>query len=295
MDRSPVLWLVVGAGVGAAVTALLLHARDTPSCPPTTASLSPSPIPSPIPIPIPTPIPSLSPIPIPIPSPIPSPSASLSPIPPLDADPNAMDPDTLMRWRMHHHSVSTDDHWWNGLALDPAWDAPQLERVRARVVAELGHAIADDAVACRTRCCRIAMSEEDADRASDDLLSSVGLGFGAAGGTARSGALDGQVRLTACWSRDDPRPYPDRAAERTALLARAAPALATCSRGVTPALTVRLLLELDHNGEIMKLRSNTAEMGSAAATCAERALLDAATFAPAPEPTMVPITATIGA
>lgn len=292
MNRSPVLWLVVGAGAGAAITALVLRGRDAPRCPTTTTTAAAAPIPSPSPTPIPSAPPIPSPTPIPTPGGSPSP---LPPIPPLEADPNTMSPDELMRWREYHHSVSTDDNWWAGLPTDAAWDAPQAERVRARLAAELGHAVADDAVTCKTRCCRVALSEDEADRLGDDAMSSVVLGFGAGRGGARSGAADGRVLLTPCWARDDRRAYPDRAVERAALLARAASALAACGRGVSPAFTLRLTLELDTDGEIAKVHSNAAELGSAAAACAERALVEAAAFAPAPQGTTVPVAVKVGA
>ena len=206
-----------------------------------------------------------------------------------------MSPEELMRWRIHHHSVSTGDDWWRELDTDAAWDAPQLERVRARLAAQFGLAVAADAVECKTRCCRIRLSEDDAARAGDELLSSVGLGFGAVGGRATSGSSEGQVTFAVCWRRDDDRAYPDRAAERAALLARAAPALTACGRGVTPPITVRVTLELDPAGEVAELHSNAADLGSAAARCAERALVEAADFAPAPEPSVVPLTAILGA
>ena len=60
-------------------------------------------------------------------------------------------------------------------------------------------------------------------------------------------------------------------------------------------MILRLLLTLDPAGEISKVASNADELGVAAARCAERALTEAADFAPAPQATTVWVALPLGA
>lgn len=286
----PIVWFTAGLAVGAGAVFLVMRARGgergtaTGSSPPgRDAHLGPT-----TPPPAPTPTPTLAAAPRPAAGPAPR----ADDVPPIDADPRTMAPEVLDRWRTRHHGVSTDPAFWDDLPPDPTWDAAQAEAVRARL-ASLGAPVAASAVTCRYRCCKIALAEEVTDRLGDELFSSVGLGFGAAGGRATSNDGSGQLLQTVCW-RKDGADHPDRAAERATLLAQAADAVATCGRGQAPPVTLRLLLTVAPDGEVAKVDSNAADLGVPAAACAERALLERASFAPDNQPTTVPLQVTLG-
>lgn len=287
----PVVWFTAGLAVGAGAVFLILRARDgergaSPSSSPPAAQVGRPPATS-----ASTPSPSPATAMAPRPTPGPTPRAD-EPVPPADADPRTIAPELLDRWRMRHHGVSSDPAFWDDLPPDPTWDAAQADRVRARL-AGLGAAVDADAVRCRYRCCQIELAEEVTDRLGDELFSSVGLGFGDAGGRATSNDGAGQVLQTVCWRRDD-GDHPDRAAERAALLARAADGVAACGRGQAPPVTLRLLLTIAPDGEVAKVDSNAADLGVPAAACAERALLEHASFAPDNLATTVPLQVAVG-
>jgi hypothetical protein len=166
--------------------------------------------------------------------------------------------------------------------------------VRAILADQLAVTIGADAAARRARCCRLRVPEEAFDRAADELGSAVGLAFGAAGGSATRRGQDGVVTYTTCWDRHDGGAYPDRVAERDALVARTAAAVAACGRSVSPPLTLLVGLSLDPEGTVAKIDSNAAELGDPAARCAEQAIVEAADFAPAPRGQYVVVRVTLG-
>ena len=86
----------------------------------------------------------------------------------------------------------------------------------------------------------------------------------------------------------------DRIAEREALLAKLQAPLARCSEIASPPIVLRLVLHLDTRGKVTRVDSNASELGHKAATCAETALLQGASFAAAPRPTEVPFTVVLG-
>lgn len=289
----PIVWFTAGLAVGAGAVFLIMRAREGERG----ASPSPSPSPSAAPGGPPPSTSASTPSPAPATATAPGPSARPTPraddpVPPADADPRTMAPEMLDRWRMRHHGVSSDPAFWDDLPPDPTWDATQADRVRARL-AGLGAPVAADAVRCRYRCCQIELAEEVTDRLGDELFSSVGLGFGDVGGRATSNDGAGQLLQTVCWRRDD-GDHPDRAVERAALLARAADGVAACGRGQTPPVTLRVLLTIAPDGEVAKVDSNAADLGVPAAACAERALLEHASFAPDNQPTTVPLQVALG-
>lgn len=193
------------------------------------------------------------------------------------------------------HGLNTDDAWWARMPRDPAWDRAQEQKVVDRMARYVGVRVDPAQVECRTRCCRVQIDEESYDRYGADLHSSVGLRFAPPDGWATSHPAPGEVMVTTCW-RADPSgaPIPDRALERDAILAAVAEALRRCGEGVSHPLTLRLVIELDEQGEIEKVDSNQEELGHPAAACAEAAILGAAQFDPAPMPTDVPFTIALG-
>ncbi len=284
----PSITLVVGLAVGAGITAFALRHRA--------ATAAPSPIAAPPPTTSASPASgpgagaSGAAVAAPASAPIVAPAAGRGAAAPTPCEDDAARAARMMR----EHGVTTDDEWWDGMPRDAGWDGPQAERVRALIADRFAVKLGADAIDCRTRCCRLRLPEEDFDRTADELGSAVGLGFGAAGGSATQRGADGVVTYTTCWDRADTGTYPDRAAERDQLLARTAGVVATCARGVAPPVTLLIGLELDPAGTVAKVDSNAAELGSPAARCAEQAIVEAADFAPAPRGQYVVVRVTLG-
>lgn len=189
--------------------------------------------------------------------------------------------------------MSTSDEWWAKLPPNPAWDAPREQKVIARL-AKLGVTLDPKDIECKTRCCRFVLAEETSDEHWDEIRSAVGLDFERPDGLAMSNAGDA-ILITKCWAkRAAETPYPDRLAEREALLAKVAAELARCGAGVSPPITLKLTLALDEQGQVSGVESNAKELGQKAASCAETALLQGASFASAPAATEVPLTVVLG-
>jgi hypothetical protein len=190
--------------------------------------------------------------------------------------------------------MSTSSEWWESLPRVPAWDQPRQQLVIERL-AKLGVRLDAKNVECRKRCCRLTLSDEVYDEHLDEITSSVGLGISPPDGRGTSGNGEGEYFVIQCWSQEVPAaPSPDRALERDALLAKVKPEIQKCGQGVSPAITLKLWLDIDEDGQITKVQSNKAQLGSRAAACAETAILAAAAFAPSPMWTNVPITVAIG-
>ncbi len=286
----PTLTLIAGLAIGAGVATVALRHRAA-ACPATTAATPSTTAPPTAGAPLATAA-GGSAAPTPGGPPAGTPAGGATPTPAAAAP--CADPRAAEEAMMRERGVTTDDGWWDGMPLDPAWDAPQADRVRAVLLDQFAVKLGADAIACRTRCCRLRIPEEAFDRVADELGSAVGLAFGAAGGSATQRGTDGVVTHTACWDRHDDGAYPDRIAERDALLARTAGAVATCSRGVAPPVTLLIGLELDPAGTVAKVDSNAAELGTPAARCAEQAIVEAADFAPAPRGQYVVVRVTLG-
>ncbi len=190
--------------------------------------------------------------------------------------------------------MSTDDRWWQKLPANPAWDEPRQQTIIDRLAKYVGVTLDPKQVECKTRCCRIALPDDTYEERLDDITSSVGIGFEPPDGIGTAKAGNAYL-ITACWStRPLAGPLPDRAVEREALLAKAQAAIATCAHDVSPVITLELQLHLDEDGQIEKVDSNAKQLGQKAASCAETALLGAASFAPAPMSTRVPIRVPLG-
>lgn len=202
--------------------------------------------------------------------------------------------DIVFREPTTEHGMSTSDEWWQKMPRNATWDSARERLVVDRLARNLGVRLDPSRVSCRTRCCRVRVSEEVYDAKGDDIHSSVGLGFEPPDGYGTSTAPDGNIQITTCWSTAPHRPLPDRAAERDALLARTADALQRCARGIAHPEMLRLVFHLDENGAIEKVDSNKAQLGDAAASCAETVILEAAAFAPAPMSTTVPMDVRLG-
>ena len=189
--------------------------------------------------------------------------------------------------------MSTDDAWWAKLPPNPAWDDAREQKVIERL-AKLGVKLDPKDIECKTRCCRFNLDEETRDEHWDDIESSAGIDFELPDGLGMRKA--GEVfQITKCWSRKPPdKPFPDRLAEREALLAKVADELKRCGQGVSPAITLKLRLSIDADGQITKVESNAKQLGQKAATCAETTLLQAASFAAGPSSTEVPLTVVLG-
>jgi hypothetical protein len=190
--------------------------------------------------------------------------------------------------------MSTSDEWWAKLPANPAWDAPRKDKVIDRLKKQVGVALDPKHVECKRRCCRIYLDDATYEEHLDDITSAVGLDFEPPDGWGTSMSGDGFV-LTKCWSMKPPEmAMPDRAAERDALLAKAAGDLAKCGANVTPVITLVLQLHVDDAGQIERVESNAKQLGQKAASCAEAAILQAASFAAAPSTTRVPIRVPLG-
>jgi hypothetical protein len=191
--------------------------------------------------------------------------------------------------------TSTDPGWWQRLPNTPAWDDAREHTVLERLAKHVGVTLDPKYVECKTRCCQIALDDATYEDSLDEITSSVGLGFEPPDGLGTSKVANGPYLVTACWSTAPQiKPLPDRAVERAALLAKAADEVRDCAHGVTPVITLKLQLHLDEDGRVEKVDSNAKQLGQKAASCAETALLAAASFAPAPMSTRVPITVALG-
>lgn len=181
---------------------------------------------------------------------------------------------------------------------DDAWAAPQEAMVHDRLVLMRGVLPNGTTVECRQACCRLTTPTTFVGRVDllRDLQSSVGFRDLPCDQMAFTSAdpdlPDTDVALL-CFDRSRDTlaaPVPDRAVERRDLLARAAPALANCVRqGDVPA-EVGLAWFLSETGAVVGATRDGEVAGTDAARCAERVLLQAARFAPAPRPTYVPLT-----
>lgn len=188
------------------------------------------------------------------------------------------------------HGMSTSDDWWNKLPPDPAWDEPRKTKVLERLD-KLGVKLDAKQVECKRRCCRIALTDDVYDEHWADI-SSLGLDFEAPDGVGVANAGTTYL-VTKCWRASD-EPMPDRLAERDALLAKVKPELERCAQGTSPAITLRLVLHVDTDGQLAKVDSNAKQLGQKAASCAETAVLQAASFAASPRNTEVPLTIVLG-
>ena len=189
--------------------------------------------------------------------------------------------------------MSTDEAWWQALPPNPAWDGAREQKMIERL-AKLGVTLDPKNIECKTRCCRFDLDEETKDEHWDDIQSSVGIDFEMPDGLAMAKAGD-SFQITKCWSKKPTeKPFPDRLAEREALLAKAADELKRCGANISPAITLKLRLSIDPDGQISKVESNAKQLGQKAATCAETALLQAASFAAGPTSTEVPLTVQLG-
>ncbi|MCE9576663.1 MAG: hypothetical protein K8W52_26185 [Deltaproteobacteria bacterium] len=104
---------------------------------------------------------------------------------------------TMARLTRGDLAMSPDDTWWTSRPEDPAAQA----RSRA-VIDRLGHlgiALDASAVACRRPCCRITLRAEDADLHADALFARAGLGYEPLAGTATASTPTGARVITACW------------------------------------------------------------------------------------------------
>lgn len=193
------------------------------------------------------------------------------------------------------HGMSTSDEWWAKLPLRPNWDAALKTSTLERLSKYLGIKLDPSKVECRTRCCRVTVSDEVYDAHSEELGSTVGLRFAPSDGYGTHRTKDRGTVITTCFATDAPKvAMPDRGAERDAMIAKAADAIRKCGVGLAHPMTLKLTLWLDEGGQITKVDSNKAQLGSPAGTCAETALLTAAAFAPAPMTSDVPVSVVIG-
>lgn len=189
------------------------------------------------------------------------------------------------------HGMSTSDDWWAKLPPNPAWDEPREAKVLERL-AKLGVKVDASQVECKRRCCRIVLDEETYDEQLDAISSSVGLDFEPPDGMGTSN-IGNAYMVTKCWRPTD-KPLPDRAVERDALLAKAKPELDRCAQSTSPAITLQLVLHVDQDGQIEKVDSNAKQLGQKAASCAETAVLQVASFTASPMDTEVPLTIVLG-
>jgi hypothetical protein len=188
------------------------------------------------------------------------------------------------------HGMSTSDDWWNKLPPNPAWDAPRKQLVLDRL-AKLGVKLDAKQVECKRRCCRIAIDDETYDDHFRDI-GTLGLDFEPPDGSGIVNAGTTYM-ITKCWRASD-EPAPDRLVERDALLAKVRPELERCARSTSPAITLKLSLYIDTDGQLAKVDSNAKQLGQKAASCAETAVLQAAAFAPSPRNSEVPLTIVLG-
>ena len=110
---------------------------------------------------------------------------------------------TMARLTRGDLAMSPDDTWWTSRPEDPAAQA----RARA-VIDRLGHlgiALDASAVVCRRSCCRITLRAEDADAHADALFARAGLGFEPLAGTGTASTPTGERVITACWRPPDAR------------------------------------------------------------------------------------------
>jgi hypothetical protein len=183
--------------------------------------------------------------------------------------------------------------WFEALPPDPSWDAPREKRVIDQLAKATGVRLDPSSVECRTRCCRLTIRDDVYEAHRSEWMSSVGLGFEPTQGMAMTGGDN--PALTVCWPERPPEsPMPDRAGERAALLARTSEAIRACAQGLTYAISLWIELDIDKDGSIKNVDSNRESIGHPAATCAENAILQAASFAPAPHETNVPLSLKLG-
>jgi hypothetical protein len=188
------------------------------------------------------------------------------------------------------HGMSTSDDWWAKLPPNPAWDEPRETKVIERL-ARLGVKLDPKQIECKRRCCRIALTDDVYDEHWDDI-SALGLDFEPPDGSGITNA-GATYLITKCWRASD-EAIPDRLVERDALLAKLKSEIDRCGQSTSPPITLRLALHIDTDGQIAKVDSNAKQLGQKAASCAETAVLQAASFAPSPRNTEVPLTMVLG-
>lgn len=155
------------------------------------------------------------------------------------------------------------------------------ERVQA-LAAHYAAAVAIADLTCADGCCTIHLTGEAASAAADELDTSAGFHGWAISSTLRMGPEG--VAVTPCFDPAQAAPGPgfvDRLAERTQLLARAAPSIAACQGLPGAPGTLGLRLNIAPDGKDLFLERAGDVQGTTAAACVEDALLAAAAFAPA--------------
>jgi hypothetical protein len=181
-------------------------------------------------------------------------------------------------------------------ARDPQWAPAQEEAIRARLQKYIG--ISPDRVGleCRTRCCLARLTRSLYDEHARELQSSVGLGGGdddISNVYTGDEAGRGMVAAEVCFPRTDTPRGPDRGAEREALLSTIRGELVSCARGLSHEIAISIELTLDESGAITKATTRSDPAGEPAAECVERAVVGAATFAPASEISWLPVSVTL--
>lgn len=183
------------------------------------------------------------------------------------------------------HGAGATDAWWSCLPRDPAWDAERERYLLDRIARHVGLVLDPDRIECRTRCCRVRLTQDEHRARGGELSSSVGVRVGPTDGYLRDPVdhadPDGDLIVTTCWKPDAIEDYPDRAVEREIVLAEAAPDLAACGALTGAPAEAALTVMLADDGSIDTVSPSTA-MPVPVMRCIDAALRKVGVFEPAP-------------
>ncbi len=185
------------------------------------------------------------------------------------------------------HGTGGSDDWWACLPRDPTWDAERASYLLDRISTHIGLVLEPGRLECRTRCCRLHLTQEENRIHGAELGSSVGVVVGPTDGYLRTmvdpTVPDSDLIVTACWKPGPLDDYPDRAVEREIVLEEAADDLAACGTLPEAPALATLTVELTNDGGIDTISHGTS-MPRAVMQCISAAIEKVGVFEPAPTP-----------
>lgn len=189
---------------------------------------------------------------------------------------------------------------------DDAWANKQEYFVSNRIIKYMGVSEHDLHVECKAYSCDIQFDLEEQDDLwgiLEDLRSDVGIGMTDSGWnnlelTKADESFDGLSHIYMYHARGSETevqstPDVDRGLEREELLNRAASALQVCQSQLQELLSLKVKISIDKNGEISNLQSEAQPIGNPVSECVERALVQAAEFAPSSKMTWIQVRVSI--
>ena len=169
--------------------------------------------------------------------------------------------------------------------------------------------VSSDAVSveCRSHCCEVHLAIDDP-RLMTSVLNDLATSVMRPPGRQRGPGFeilppqdfdDGAARWVFCEAPSNPDedaiPSPERGEERRRLLKQARPGIEACRVSLAVDLSLSSFWMIDRQGAVTSVRTTAEPPGEPATKCVEKALLTAAAFAPAAEPTYLHVRVSVPA